>query len=218
MALALFDLDDTLITGNCETDWLRYLIEHGHYDSGGDFDVQITEFDRQYAAGSGDIDDYISFVLRPLTLHPLEALLEWRSAWFESSGKAMITARARQRLQQHRAAGDRLLIISASNQFCVQPFAQALGVDHYLCSIPEQIDGRYTGGIMPPACYGVAKITHLNHWLAGRDYSLRGSYFYSDSRNDIPLLEWVDNPVAVNADTHLTQVAKDRGWTRLDLS
>lgn len=216
MALALFDLDDTLIVGNCETTWFEYLIEQGHYD-GRRFAEEIAEFDRQYEAGGGDIDDYMLFVLKPLTEHPMETLLEWRSAWFEHRGKAMIASKTHAQLQQHRNAGDTLVIISASSQFCVQPFAQLFNVDHYLCSIPEVIDNRYTGVFIPPACFADEKITHLNAWLEETGHSLEGSYFYSDSRNDIPLMERVDIPVAVNADNHLTQVASERGWQQLDL-
>lgn len=129
----------------------------------------------------------------------------------------MVATKAPAQLQWHRDAGDTLVIISASNRFCVQPFAKAFAVDDYLCSVPEVVDNRYTGAFVPPACFAGEKITHLNAWLAENEYSLEGSYFYSDSRNDIPLLERVDNPVAVNADAHLTQVATERGWRQLNL-
>ena len=216
MALALFDLDDTLIAGNCETNWFEYLIEHGHYD-GTTFVEDIAEFDRQYESGVGNIEDYMYFVLKPLTHHPIETLLEWRAKWFENQGMAMIAAKARERLQRHRDAGDTLVVISASNQFCVQPFADEFGAHHYLCSIPEIVADRYTGVFIPPACFGEQKITHLNAWLTESGHSLDGSYFYSDSRNDIPLLEMVDNPVAVNPDPHLATVAARRGWRQIDL-
>lgn len=216
MALALFDLDDTLIAGNCETNWFEYLIEQGHYD-GNTFVEDIAEFDRQYESGTGDIDDYMYFVLKPLTHQPIETLLEWRAGWFESRGRAMITEKSRALFQRHREAGDTLVVISASNLFCVQPFAEELRADHTMCSIPEIIENRYTGVFVPPACFGEKKITHLNVWLDETGHSLDGAYFYSDSRNDIPLLELVDNPIAVNPDAHLAAVATQRGWQQIEL-
>ena len=216
MALALFDLDDTLIVGNCETDWFRYLIERGHYD-GSTFDDDIAEFDRQYESGAGDINDYMYFVLKPLTQHPLETLHEWRQDWFDTRGKAMIAARTPEQIQRHRDAGDVVVIISASNRFCVHPFAEHFAADHFMCSEPEVVDGQFTGVFAPPACFGPDKIVHLDNWLAETGHSMSGSYFYSDSRNDIPLLERVDNPVVVNGDAHLARVASERGWPHLDL-
>ncbi len=216
MALALFDLDDTLIVGNCETNWFEYLIEQGHYD-GATFVEDIAEFDRQYESGVGDIDDYMYFVLKPLTHHPIEKLLEWRAGWFQDTGMAMIATKAHEQLQQHRDAGDTLVVISASSQFCVQPFADEFRTSHYMSSIPEIVGNRYTGVFVNPACFGEQKITHLNAWLEETGHSLDGSYFYSDSRNDIPLLELVDNPVAVNPDPHLAAFAQKRGWREIDL-
>ncbi|MEM7208553.1 MAG: HAD family hydrolase [Pseudomonadota bacterium] len=216
MALALFDLDDTLISGNCETDWFHFLITQGHYD-GSTFDEDIAEFDRQYEAGGGDITDYMHFVLAPLKSQSMEVLHEWRNAWFDESGRSMISQRARDQVQQHRAAGDTLVIISASNRFIVEPFAVEFGVDHFMASVPEIIDNRFTGVFEPPACFAEGKITHLERWLGSGAASLNGSYFYSDSRNDVPLLEMVEYPVAVNADAFLANLANERGWPHIDL-
>ncbi|MEM7292818.1 MAG: HAD family hydrolase [Pseudomonadota bacterium] len=216
MALALFDLDDTLIVGNCETNWFEYLIEQGHYD-GSTFADDIAEFDRQYESGAGDINDYMYFVLKPLVHHPLATLEVWRQDWFEKSGKAMIARGARAKLEEHREASDTLVIISASNRFCVEPFANEFGVDHFMCSIPEIVDDRYTGVFLPPACFGAGKLTHLDRWLETSGHSMENSFFYSDSRNDIPLLERADNPIAVNADGYLTRYAQERNWPHLNL-
>ena len=211
MALALFDLDDTLIVGNCETNWFEYLIAEDLYD-GSTFADDIAEFDRQYQAGGGDIDDYMRFVLKPLARQSMDTLVQWRRDWFEKSGRSMILAQAREKIREHRDAGDTLVIISASNHFCVEPFADEFGVDHFLCSVPEVVDNRYTGVFIEPACFAEHKITHLRQWLDTSDHSIDNSYFYSDSRNDIPLLELVENPIAVNADDYLHGHASERGW------
>ena len=215
MALALFDLDNTLIIGNCETDWLHYLINKGYY-SNSQFNHQIAEFGRQYETGTGSIDDYIKFVLKPLTQHSIETLQGWREDWFSTCGKAMIAAATQDILERHFGQGDTLVIISASTCFCVQPFAEYLRVDHFLCTHPVIEEGKYTGDFVSPACFAADKITLLEAWRKNTAHSLEGSYFYSDSRNDLPLLEYVDHPATVHADAYLSKLAEQRGWPQLD--
>ena len=147
----------------------------------------------------------------------MDVLQQWREYWFETSGRAQIADAVRTTLQQHHDQGDTVVIISASNRFCVEPFARELGAHDFLASVPEIVDNRFTGAFLPPPCFSEGKIHPLENWMTGREHSLEGSYFYSDSRNDIPLLLHVDNPVAVNPDSHLTQVAGERGWPQLNL-
>ncbi len=216
MALALFDLDDTLIVGNCETEWFHYLAENGHIDAT-QYQTEIAEFDRQYEAGAPDIDDYIRYVLATLARHPMKTLLNWRNEWLQQKMIPRIAKGARRLLQQHRDAGDEIVIISASTTFCVEPIAELLGVEHVLATKLEIINNRYSGDFIAPTCFSEGKITLLQHWLKNSHHSLSGSHFYSDSNNDIPLLELAEFPIAVDADAKLAVVAENKGWSQISL-
>jgi HAD superfamily hydrolase (TIGR01490 family) len=129
----------------------------------------------------------------------------------------MILPKAEELLKNHRQQGDYLLIITATNHFVTGPIAERLGVDAIIATDPEQIDGRYTGKVEGTPCFQEGKVTRLNEWLAQTGHTLQGSYFYSDSLNDLPLLKRVDNPVAVNPDETLEAYANDQLWPVLDL-
>ena len=120
-------------------------------------------------------------------------------------------------LEKHRSQGDFLLIITATNAFVTEPIAKALGVDAILASDPEMIDGVYTGKVAGTPCFQEGKVTRLKQWLTEHPHTLEGSYFYSDSHNDIPLLQMVDHPVAVDADETLQAFAKQQGWPHISL-
>jgi HAD superfamily hydrolase (TIGR01490 family) len=125
--------------------------------------------------------------------------------------------KARMLLNQHRAKDDTLLIITATNRFVTAPIAKALGVDHLLAIELEEKDGRYTGKVSGVPSYREGKITRLNAWLKNQDCSMEGAYFYSDSHNDLPLLETVAQPIAVDPDEKLADIAKRRGWKIISL-
>jgi HAD superfamily phosphoserine phosphatase-like hydrolase len=108
-------------------------------------------------------------------------------------------------------------MITATNQFVTGPISDALGMDHIIAPIPEIIDGHYTGKIIGIPSFQEGKVTRLNEWLAETGHTMEGSYFYSDSQNDLPLLELVDHPIAVDADETLTKIAQDRGWQHISL-
>ena len=216
MALALFDLDDTLIKGNCETAWFEYLAQQGHIDSS-NYKSKLLEFDRLYAEGAADIDEYMTYVLSTFTPHPLPLLHEWRADWLNSKVKPTIVKNAKNILTKHRDAGDTLVIISASNTFCVEAIANYFKVDHFIGTSAIMVDDYFTGDFKQPACYANHKVTLLNAWLKKSNKHLNDSHFYTDSHNDIPLLELVENPVAVDADKKLTLVSKQRGWKQISL-
>ncbi len=216
MALALFDLDDTLLVGNSETEWFHYLAEKG-YIGPIQYRAKMAEFDRQYAAGASHIDDYIHYVLQTLTGYSQETLLNRQSEWLTSKVIPMIAKGTSDLLKSHRDAGDTLVIISASTTFCVEPIANLLEVDHFIATRPEILDGRYTGRFIAPTCFAEGKITLLERWLSQNGLNLKGSHFYSDSRNDIPLLEQAEFPIAVDADPHLQQEAIKRDWQSMSL-
>ena len=216
MALAIFDLDNTLIGGDSDHAWGEFLVEQGlvdakHYKEAND------AFYQDYLRGNLDVYAYQTFALEPLTRFEPDQLSALHSQFMEQKITPIMLDAAQELLQKHREAGDYLLIITATNRFVTEPIAERLAVDAMLATEPEMIDGRYTGGLVGTPCYQDGKVVRLNQWLSENDHSLEGSYFYSDSRNDIPLLELVDHPVAVDADQALTEHARQRGWKQISL-
>lgn len=211
MRLAIFDLDNTLLNGDSDHAWGEFLVEQEIVDP--EVYAQANDkFYQQYQQGSLDIQEYLQFALQPLTKHSPEQLNKWHELFMQTKVAAMMQDKAQQLLAEHRAQGDFLLIITATNLFVTAPIAKALGVDFILASEPEVIDGEYTGKVAGTPCFQDGKITRLNEWLAEQPYNLDDSYFYSDSHNDLPLLKLVDNPVAVDPDETLRTYAEQQGW------
>ena len=192
MALALFDLDNTLLAGDSDYLWGGFLAREGLVD-GEAYERENLRYYRAYQAGELDIHEFLRFALRPLAAHD-PALLE-----------------------RHRTAGDRLAIITATNRFVTGPIAELLGIDDLLATEPQRVDGRYTGEPEGVPCFREGKVTRLNAWLKAKGLDLTGSWFYSDSLNDLPLLEAVDHPVAVDPDETLAATAAERGWPVISL-
>lgn len=199
MSLAIFDLDNTLLNGDSDHAWGEFLCRRGIVDEA-HYRASNDHFLRQYQQGTLDIHEFLNFALRPLADHPREQLAEWHAEFMHSCIEPMILPRAEALLEEHRARGDFLLIITATNSFVTAPIAQRLGVDELLATEPEELDGRFTGRVAGTPCFQQGKVERLHRWLADREHRLEGSSFYSDSRNDLPLLELVDHPVAVNPD------------------
>jgi len=216
MTLAIFDLDHTLINGDSDYLWGEYMVEHGIVDEQA-FRQRNTAFYHDYQRGTLDNDQYLAFALEPLTHHELETLYTWRADYVEKWIKPLIAPGAAAVLENHRQLGHELIMISATQLFVSEPIADLLGIDTVLATEPEIIDGRYTGRFIGTPTYQQGKVTALEEWLAGSDHELSGSYFYSDSLNDIALLEHVDHPITVNPDDQLQAIAKTRGWKIIDL-
>ena len=174
-------------------------------------------FLEDYHRGELDNERYLSFALHPLTRHPIEALHEWREDYVESWIKPIIANGTADLLDQHRGQGDTLIIISATNFFITEPIAELLAIPHLLATRPEIIDNRYTGKYIGTPTFREGKVTIINEWLIEQAHSLDNSYFYSDSINDLPLLEQVGHPIAVNPDDALSVIARQRSWPILDL-
>ena len=216
MTLAIFDLDHTLLDGDSDYLWGEYMVANQIVDKQ-DYQLENKAFLRDYQRGQLDNDRYLQFALKPLTLHSLERLYNWRSDYVENWIKPIIASGAADLLNQHRKQGDTLIIVSATNLFITQPIAELLCIPHILSTEPEIVDNRYTGRYLGTATYKEGKVVALNAWLANNEHSLDDSYFYSDSINDLPLLEQVSTPVAVNPDDELKAIAEARGWQILDL-
>lgn len=216
MPLALFDLDNTLIAGDSDYEWGKWLVHQNKVDAR-HYERVNEQFYQQYQDGELDIFAYLDFALAPLaSIEPTE-LRALRDAFMARIIEPLWLPRAEQLLSQHRQRGDKLVIISATNRFIVEPICHRLGVREIIATEPEMHDGRYTGKVSGVPSYREGKVERLKTWLAGRHESLKGSYFYSDSLNDLALLQAVDHPVAVDPDPQLKAEAEARGWPIISL-
>ncbi|MDZ7747440.1 MAG: HAD-IB family hydrolase [Halofilum sp. (in: g-proteobacteria)] len=213
MPLAIFDLDHTLLADDSDHLWGQYLAEHGVVDG----EHYLRENDRymaDYKAGRLDIDAFLRFSLRVLGEHEPAELARLRAGFVEEKIVPVVAPGAPGLLARHREAGDHLMIITATNRFVTEPIAQMLGVETLLATEAEMRDGRYTGLPTGTPCFREGKVTRLEAWLADNGADLAGASFYSDSHNDLPLLERVERPVAVDPDPQLAQAAAEREWPR----
>ena len=212
MALALFDLDNTLLAGDSDYLWGVFLVEKGLVD-GSLYQSANDRFYRQYAEGCLDIHEFLNFALSPLASIELELLLQLQSEFMQSRIREIMTLSGQRKVDEHRANGDTTLIITATNRFVTEPIAAAFGVDALIATEPEMRDGKYTGKVAGTPSFQHGKITRLETWMQEHNENLRDSWFYSDSHNDLPLLEQVSHPVAVDPDKKLRDIARLRGWT-----
>ena len=216
MALALFDLDNTLLAGDSEHAWGEFLIEIGAVDEE-EFRAENDRLYEEYLAGTLDIYESIRFQLGPLMEHPPETLRRWQNEFMRSRIEPMITQAAVDLVEEHRGSGDELAIITASNSFVTRPIADRFGVRELLAIELERIYGRYTGRVLGTPTFQEGKVLRLQEWIKGNCRTLEGSHFYSDSHNDLPLLQLVDHPVAVDPDPVLRARAEEAGWPILSL-
>lgn len=216
MRLAIFDLDNTLIAGDSDHGWGEFLVQKGCVDPEL-FKQANDRFYEQYKDGTLDIKEYLEFSLRPLTENTTDRLIALHKEFMAQVIEPIMLPKAEALLKQHRDQGDYLLIITATNGFVTRPIAQRLGVDDIITTDPEMIDGQYTGRFIGIPSFQQGKVQRLTEWLADKQMTLDDAYFYSDSINDLPLLEQVPNPVAVDADERLTVIAQTRGWAQISL-
>lgn len=215
MALALFDLDNTLLNGDSDHAWGLYLASIGAVDKAHHEQMQ-ERFYQQYQSGDLDIFEFLKFQLEPLTQYGLDQLFEWRRDFLQSIISPMIETGKPELLAKHRDAGDTLVIITATNDFITRPIADLLEVKTLIATRAEFIDDGYTGNVAGTPCFQAGKISCLNEWLATQPIDLKDSWFYSDSINDLPLLEIVDNPVIVKPDALLRAHAEHKSWPIID--
>lgn len=211
LALAIFDLDNTLIRGDSDHAWGEFMVQKGLVDPK-EYQRKNDYFYRQYRQGELDILAYLEFALKPLAQHSKQALDQWQQEFMQTVVADMMLPRAIACISAHRAKGDDLLIITATNRFVTEPIAHKLGITELLASEPEYLDGQYTGEVVGVPCFQEGKVTRLESWLSETGNEHTESYFYSDSHNDLPLLKQVDHPIAVDPDDRLTQEATKRGW------
>lgn len=219
MNIALFDLDNTLLAGDSDYNWSLFLIEEGLLDAKTHHD-RNEQFYLDYKSGNLDIYAFLKFQLQPLSQHPKKFLDELHIKYMEKVIKPMMTDKAQALVNEHKAAGDLCIVITATNSFVTKPIATAYGIEHLIGADPEMVDGQFTGGVTGVPSFQAGKVTRINQWLADKGQKLddfERSYFYSDSHNDLPLMKLVTNPVAVDADATLTAYAKEHGWPEISL-
>lgn len=215
MTLAIFDLDNTLLSGDSDHAWGLFLAELKVVDA----DHHRREQERYYAdyvAGKLDIHEFLRFQLQALKNNDPVDLRRWRERFVAEKILPMISQHAYDLVQRHRAQEHTLMIITATNRFITQPIAHEFNVDVLLATEPETVNGRFTGDVQGVPCFQDGKVTLLKAWLAEHGEDLNGSWCYTDSHNDLSLMRAVDHPVAVNPDAVLAAEAKRHGWPVLE--
>ena len=214
MDLVLFDLDNTLLAGDSDYEWGQFLIAKGVVDRE-HYEAKNRAFYEDYKAGRLDIYAFLAFALRPLATHPRAQLDAWRAEYVETRIKPMITRAARDLVNRHMDEADLVAVITATNSFVTAPIAREFGIPNLIATDPEEIDGRFTGEVAGTPCFREGKIARLAHFLEARGSRidcLENSRFYSDSHNDLPLLQKVQHPGAVDPDPILHARAEAHGW------
>jgi HAD superfamily hydrolase (TIGR01490 family) len=219
MNLALFDLDNTLLACDSDYEWGQFLVDRGVL-ARAEYEAQNAAFYEQYKAGTLDIHEFLGFALRPLAEHAPADLDRWHAEFMAARIRPAMGAPAKALVRRHLDAGDLCAVVTATNSFVTGPIAREFGVPHLVATEPERIAGRFTGRVAGIPCFREGKIARVEAWLAGLGRGLRDfgqSSFYSDSQNDLPLLELVTHPVAVDPDPKLAAVARARGWPAVSL-
>ena len=216
MALAIFDLDNTLINGDSDHRWGEFLCAEGLVDPRS-FSQENDRFYQDYQAGKLDIQAYLQFALRPLAGRTVEEVAELQQRFMKDYVEHMLLPAAFSLLDKHREQGDKLVIITASNTVITKPIAKRLGVSTLMGCNVEIKEGKFTGASVGIPSFREGKVARLTEWMSTNNYSLDGAWFYSDSHNDVPLLERVDNPVATDPDPQLAELARQRSWPIISL-
>ena len=219
MNLALFDLDNTILAGDSDYNWSRFLIQEGYLD-GAIHAEKNEKFYADYKAGTLDIYAFVEFQFKPLARNPRTVLNQLLKKYVEEVIKPMITEKARALVKRHQDEGDLIIVITATNSFITKPIAELFGIKNLIGTDPEEKEGEFTGKVSGLPSFKEGKVTRLEAWLKGKNLSLASfekSYFYSDSHNDLPLMQKVTHPVAVDSDDVLSEYAKSKGWPQISL-
>ena len=219
MNLALFDLDNTILAGDSDYNWSRFLIQEGYLD-GAIHAEKNEKFYADYKAGTLDIYAFVEFQFKPLARNPRTVLNQLLKKYVEEVIKPMITEKARVLVKRHQEEGDLIIVITATNSFITRPIAELFGIENLIGTDPEEKEGEFTGKVSGLPSFKEGKVTRLEAWLKNKKLSLASfekSYFYSDSHNDLPLMQKVTHPVAVDSDDVLSEYAKSKGWPQISL-
>ena len=216
MSLAIFDLDNTLIADDSDFLWGQFLVDQ-HIVNKELYEKANIKFYDDYKNGTLDIVEFLHFSLQPLANNDPEQLYQWRDQFIQTIIKPILLKPAQAFIAQHKDKGDTLLVITATNRFVTEPIVDLYGIENLLATTPEFLDGKFTGRFNGIPCFQKGKVKLLEEWLKTSTETLQGSWFYSDSHNDLPLLNLVDNPVAVDPDEKLTLFASNNNWPIISL-
>jgi len=219
MNLALFDLDNTLLPIDSDYTWGEFTNRIGWNDPVA-FKAKNDRFYADYLAGVLDIHDYVRFATEAVRLRGPEEAAKAHAQFMKEDIVPQIKPQAMKLLQDHQAAGDHVMIVTATNEFITRPIAQAFGVQELIAvELAKDSEGWITGEISGVPSFKEGKVLRVEQWLSAHQKTWQEVQitFYSDSINDLPLLERAQIPVAVNPDTRLRQLATDRGWRILQL-
>ena len=216
MTLALFDLDETLIAIDSDHEWGNFIIRKGLVNESA-YRFRNEQFFSDYKKGTLDINAYLAFTCSILTNYSIEELNEFRREFVSSFVTPFILPKGIELIKYHRDNNDRLLVITATNQFIAEPIVSLLGIDTLIAPKPEIKENHYTGRILGTPSFGEGKVNRLREWMTKEGETLDGSFFYTDSHNDLPLLRAVSNPVAVDPDDVLRAEAEKEKWLIISL-
>ena len=208
-SLAIFDLDSTLLDGDCELVWVKLMAEKGMVDA--EFLKTIKQYCLEYEEGGLDYAEYERYLMKPLSSCSAGQAEELIKGYLQNL-QPLFRPYMLEHLENHRAKGNVLILATASNQILTQPIAAALGIPNLICTQMEMANGIPTGSLASLPPFRQVKAEAVKTWAGENDFTLAGSWGYSDSHNDIPFLNAVENPVAVTPDVHLRQYALENDW------
>ena len=221
--LALFDLDHTLLPCDSDYEWGQFLARIGVVDSKY-YAQQNERFYQDYKDGKLNIQEFLRFALKPLSEHSRAQLKEWLDAFMEEVITSQLRQQALDLVKRHQDAGDLCCVVTATNSFVTRPIVESFGIQHLVATEPATAGdnplANFTGEVKGIPSFREGKIQRVHDWLATQNLvldQLPQSYFYSDSMNDLPLLEKVSNPIATNPDARLRDEASKRHWPILEL-
>ncbi len=216
MNLAIFDLDNTLLADDSDYLWGQFLVDKGIVDAAF-YEQKNERFYQEYKQGKLDIYEFLNFSLKPLADNSMQDLYRWRKQFIEEVIRPILLQPAQDLINLHKQQGDIILVITATNKFVTEPIVNLYGVNKLIATTPELIADKFTGKVAGTPCFQDGKVTRLNEWLIDTGNALDNSWFYSDSHNDLPLLQLVAHPVAVNPDERLKQYANKSSWPIISL-
>ena len=214
--LLIFDLDNTLLAGDSDRNWGIFLAEQKVVKSS--YLDESEKFYNNYYDGSLDIDGFLSFCLKPLIENDMSYLLELRKQFIEDKIKPIITEPGREIINQAIEDGKTVIIATATNDFVTRPIADLFNVRTLIATEFEVINQKFTGKVLNTPCFREGKVSKVKKWVDDNNFDLSKASFYSDSFNDLPLLEKVKNPVIVDGDDKLLEIGKNRNWDCISLS
>ena len=221
--LALFDLDHTLLPFDSDYEWGQFLVRRGVVDAV-EYAQKNDQFYADYKLGKLDIDAFLRFALKPLSEHPRAQLQQWHDAFMAEVIVDKLHPAAIALVKRHQDAGDLCCVVTATNSFVTRPIVNAFGITHLVATEPATVNHdasqMFTGTVHGIPSFREGKIQRVQDWLASLGHTMdrmEKSYFYSDSLNDLPLLEVVSHPIATNPDPRLRAEAEKRQWPILEL-